>query len=400
MATFNDMVEDFVEVFMDDFSVFGKSFEGFTRDSSKISKNARPMCSLLVKEVKFEFDEMCLKTFEVVKQNLIEAPILIVPNWELPFVLMCDASNVVMGAILGLRKDKVFHSIYCASKTLDSAQANYTVIEKELLALVFTFDKFRSYLIGTKGFTRDSSRITKIARPMCSLLVKEVKFEFDEMCLKTFEVVKQNLIEAPILIVPNWELPFELMCDASNVAMGAILGLRKAKVFHSIYYVSQTLDSAQANNTVTEKELLALVFTFDKFRSYLIGTKAIVYTYNAAIRYLIDKKDAKPRIIRWILLLQEFDLGIKDRKGIENQIADHLSRTAYKIPTETFPNHIVFGKACHIPAEPEHQAYWAIEKLNLDPEIAGKKRISQLHELEEFQFQADENSKLYKKKTK
>ncbi|EOX99750.1 Polyprotein, 77260-80472, putative [Theobroma cacao] len=82
------------------------------------------------------------------------------------------------------------------------------------------------------------------------------------------------------------------------------------KILHPIYYASRTLNEAQANYTTTEKELLAIVFAFDKFRSYLVGTKVIVYTNHAAIKYLIEKKDAKPRLIRWVLLLQEFDLEI------------------------------------------------------------------------------------------
>ena len=94
----------------------------------------------------------------------------------------------------------------------------------------------------------------------------------------------------------------------------------------SIYYASKTLIDAQINYTTTEKELLDVLFAFDKFRSYLVGAKVIVYTDQAAIKYLIDKKDAKPSLIWWVLLLQVFDLEIRDRKGVENQVANHLSR--------------------------------------------------------------------------
>ena len=129
-----------------------------------------------------------------------------------------------------------------------------------------------------------------------------------------------------MITAPDWTLPFEIMCDASDFAIGAVLGQRKNKVFHSIYYASKTLVDAQINYTTTEKELLAVIFAFEKFRSYLVGTKVIVYTDHSAIKYLIAKKDAKPRLIRWVLLLQEVDLEIRDRKGTENQVADHLSR--------------------------------------------------------------------------
>jgi hypothetical protein len=116
------------------------------------------------------------------------------------------------------------------------------------------------------------------------------------------------------------------MCDASDYAVGPVLGQTKDKKHHAIAYVSKTLTGAQLNYATTEKELLAVIFAIDKFRSYLVGAKVIVYTDHAALKYLLTKKDAKPRLIRWILLLQEFDFKIKDKNGVQNLVADHLSR--------------------------------------------------------------------------
>ncbi|GKF82831.1 reverse transcriptase domain-containing protein, partial [Tanacetum coccineum] len=128
------------------------------------------------------------------------------------------------------------------------------------------------------------------------------------------------------MIKPDWSLPFEVICDVSDYAVGAVLGQRIDKHFKPIHYASKTMNEAQENYTMTEKELLAVVFAFDKFRQYLVLSMTIVFTYHFSLRYLFTKQDTKPRMIRWILLLQEFDIEIHDKKGAENLTADHLSQ--------------------------------------------------------------------------
>ena len=113
------------------------------------------------------------------------------------------------------------------------------------------------------------------------------------------------------------------MCDANDYAVGSVLGQTKNKKHHMIVYASKTLTGAQLNYATTEKELLAVVFAIEKFRSYLVETKVIVYTDYAALKYILTKKNVKPRLVRWIILLQEFDLEIKDKNGVENSVVDH-----------------------------------------------------------------------------
>ena len=116
--------------------------------------------------------------------------------------------------------------------------------------------------------------------------------------MDAFELLKKKLTSVPIVVAPDWNLPFELMCDASDFPVRAVLGQRKEKVFYDIYYASRTLNDAQLNYATTEKELLAVVFAFDKFRPYFIGNKVIVFTDHSTIKYLMTKKDPKPRLIR------------------------------------------------------------------------------------------------------
>ncbi|GJT55234.1 reverse transcriptase domain-containing protein, partial [Tanacetum coccineum] len=260
MAIFHDMIEKTMEVFMDDFSVFGDSFSTCLSHLDKMLKR-------------------CEDT------NLVL-------NWEKSHFMVKE------GIVLG-------HKISKSGIEVDRAKVD--VIAK--LPHPTTVKGVRSFL-GHAGFYRRFIQdFSKIARPMTHLLEKETPFFFSKECIESFNTLKRKLTEAPILIAPDWDLPFELMCDASDFAIGAVLGQRKNKHFQPIHYASKTMTEAQAHYTTTEKELLAVV------------------------------------LMRWILLLQEFDVIIRDKKGAENLAADHLSRLENphqdklenKEITETFP---------------------------------------------------------------
>ncbi|XP_062104400.1 uncharacterized protein LOC133815598 [Humulus lupulus] len=230
-------MKKFLEVFMDDFSVFGDSYDD------------------------------CLSNLAKILQRCEETNLVL--NWKKCYFMVKE------GIVLGHKASK--HGI-------EVDRAKIEVIEKLPPP---TSVKNIIIFLGHAGFySRFIENFSKISNPFYNLLKKDTPFHFDEACVKAFEELKSRLVSAPIIVAPDWDLPFELMCDAS----------------------------AQLNYTVTEKELLAIVFAFDKFWSYLVGTKVIVYTDHSAVKYLIEKKEAKPRFIRCVLLLHEFDVEIQDRK--------------------------------------------------------------------------------------
>nr|GEU39334.1 hypothetical protein [Tanacetum cinerariifolium] len=369
----------------------------------------------------------------------------------------------------------------------------------------------RSFL-GHDGFYRRFIQdFSKIARPMTHLLEKETPFVFSKECVDAFNTLKKKLTEAPILVVPDWNLLFELMCNASDFAIGAVMGQRKTKHFQPIHYDSKMMTEAQIHYTTTEKEMLAVVYAFEKFRPYLVLSKSIVYTDHSALKYFLNKQDAKLRLLRWVLLLQEFDITILDKKGSENLVDDHLSRlenphkdvlenkdinenfsletlgslscdstiwfadianlhagnfikkafdilkachdgptggyhganltvkktsgqvevsnrrlkrilermvgenraswsdklddalwafcTTFKTLIGCTPYKLVYGKSCHLQIELEHRAYWDLKHVNFDLKTTGDHRKLQLNEFSELRYHAYENSVIYKERT-
>ncbi|RVW37789.1 Retrovirus-related Pol polyprotein from transposon 17.6 [Vitis vinifera] len=264
LSIFSDMVERIMEVFMDDITIYGGTFEE------------------------------CLVNLEAVLNRCIEKDLVL--NWEKCHFMVHQ--GIVLGHII-------------SEKGIEVDKAKVELIVK--LPSPTTVKGVRQFL-GHAGFYRRFIKdFSKLSKPLCELLAKDANEG------------------------PNWQLPFEVMCDASDFAIGAVLGQREDGKPYVIYYASKTLNEAQRNYTTTEKELLAVVFALDKFRAYLVGSFIIVFTDHSALKYLLTKQDAKARLIRWILLLQEFDLQIRDKKGVENVVADHLSRLAIAHNSHVLP---------------------------------------------------------------
>ncbi|RVW91124.1 Retrovirus-related Pol polyprotein from transposon 17.6 [Vitis vinifera] len=434
--------ERIMEVFMDDITVYGGTFEE------------------------------CLVNLEAVRNRCIEKGLVL--NWEKCHFMV--RQGIVLGHII-------------SEKGIEVDKANVELIVK--LSFPTTMKGIRQFLSHAGFYRRFIKDFSNLSKPLCELLSKDAKFVWDERCQNSFDQLKQFLTTAPIVRAPNWQLPFEVMCDASDFAIGAVLGQREDGKPYVIYYASKTLNEAQRNYTTTEKELLVVVFALDKFRAYLVGSFIIVFTDHSALKdkkgvenvvadhlsglaiahnsHVLPINDDFPEeslmllekapwyahianylvtgevpnyVSKWVEAIpckhndhrvvlkflkenifsrfgvpkaiisdgaskqgnQEYtdEGGITSRKDWSIKLHDSLwaYRTAYKTILGMSPYHLVYGKVCHLPVEVEYKAWWAIKKLNMDLIRAGAKRCLDLNEMEELRNDAYINSKVAKQRMK
>nr|GEU55392.1 reverse transcriptase domain-containing protein [Tanacetum cinerariifolium] len=253
-------------------------------------------------------------------------------NWKKSHFIVKD------GIVLGYKISK---------NGIEVDKAKVDVIAK--LPHPTTVKGIRSFLSHAGFYRRFIKDFSKIARPMTRLLEKDTPFFFSIECVEAFQTLKRKLTEAPILIAPDWDLSFELICDASDFAIGEVMEQRQEKHFRPIHYASKTMTEAESNYTITEKEMLAV-----------------------------------------------------NRTSWSDKLDDAIwaFRTTYKTPIGCTPYKLVYGKACHLPIELEHKAYWALKHAKFKLQTAGDHRKVQLNELNELHDQAFENSLIYKEKTK
>nr|GEY24534.1 reverse transcriptase domain-containing protein [Tanacetum cinerariifolium] len=365
-------------------------YRRFIQDFSKIS---RPMTHLLEKNTPFIFSEDCIKAFQTLKKKLTEAPILITPNWDLPFELMYDASDFAIGAVLGQRHEKHFKPIHYASKTMNDAESNYTTTKKEMLAVVLLLQEFDFKVLDTKGAENlAADHLSRLENPYGNVLdPKEINetFPLETLSMVTF----RGDSSAP------W---FEDVVNyhAGNFIVKGMTSQQKNKFFKDVkhyFWDDPFLFKICADQVIWRcvhgKEALDILVACHN------GPTEGHHGENLTAKKIFDAGFFWPTIYKDA---HEFVKNCKNRASWSDKLDDALwaFRTTYKTPIGCTPYKLVYAKACHLPIELEHKDYWALKQANFDLTVAGDHQKIQLNELNEIHDHAYENSLIYKEKTK
>nr|GEZ03672.1 reverse transcriptase domain-containing protein [Tanacetum cinerariifolium] len=356
MAIFHDMIEKTIEVFMDDFSVFRNSFLSCLSHLERMLKRC-------------EDTNLCL-------------------NWEKSHFMVKE------GIVLG-------HKISKEGIEVDKAKVD--VITK--LPHPTTVKGIRSFLCHAGFYRRFIKDFSKIARPMTRLLEKDTLFIFSQECFDAFQTLKRKLTEAPILIATDWDMPFELMCDASDFAIGAVLEQRQDKHFRPIHYASKTMTEAEFNYTTTEKEMLAVVKLGADHLSRLenpyqnvVDPKEINESFPLETLNLVSTRGNQST--PWFANFANYHAGNFIIKGMSSQQKSKFFKDVkhyfwddpflFKNYVDQVIRRCVSGQ----------EAVEILKACHYGPIGAGDHKKVQINELNELRDQAYENSLIYKEKTK
>nr|GEV60095.1 reverse transcriptase domain-containing protein [Tanacetum cinerariifolium] len=514
MAIFYDMIEKTMEVFMDDFFVFGDSFQSCLSHLEKMLKMCEDtnLClnwekiHFMVKECIVLGHKISKKRIEVDKVKIDVISKLPHPttvkasDWDMPFELMCDASDFAIGAVLGQRQDKHFRPIHYASKTMTEAESKYTTTKKETLAVVYAFEKFRSYLILNKSIVyMDHSALkylfskkdSKARLPRWVLLLQEFTFKvvdtkgalnlissrgsqstswFDDFTnyhagnfiVKGMTSQQKNKFFKDVKHY-FWDDPYLFKICADQIIRRCVAGQEAIdilKACHSgptgghhgpnytakkVYEISDVWGinfMGPFPSSIGYKYILVAVDYLSKWveaKALLTNDARVVckflknyFARFGAPRAIISDRGTHFCNHQFTKVMQKYGVthrlstpyhpqtsgqvkvsnrGLKrilEREVGENRASwsDKLDdalwafRTAYKTPIGCTPYKLVYGKACHLPVELEHKAYWALKHENFDLKTAGDHRKIQINENNELRYHAYENSLIYKEKTK